>query len=56
MRDEAKEEAQVARLAVVAAGDTKEKIWGNLARVKDALAAVEEANGCGGSQGSSRKG
>ena len=42
-RDEAKEEAQVARLATVAMGDAREKLEGDLARVKDALAAVEEA-------------
>ena len=40
---EAKEEAQVARLAAVAAGNTKAKAKGDLARVKDALAAEGEA-------------
>ena len=40
---EAKEEAQVDRLATVAAGDTKVKAKGDLARVKDALAVEGEA-------------
>ena len=42
-RDEAKEEDQVARLAVIAAGDAKEKVEGDLAKVQDALVATEEA-------------
>ena len=42
-RDKAKEEAHIARLAAIAAGDSKEKIEGDLVRVKDALAAAEEA-------------
>ena len=42
-RDKVKEEAQVTRLAAVAAGDTREKLKGDLARVKDALAIAEEA-------------
>ena len=41
-RDEVKEEAQVSRLAAVAASDTKENEEGDLARIQDALAAVEE--------------
>ena len=36
-------EAQVARLAIIAAGDMRAKLEGDLARVKDALAAAEEA-------------
>ena len=42
-RDEAKEEAQVALLAVVTTGDARAKLEGDLARVKDALTAAEEA-------------
>ena len=42
-RDEAKEEAQVARLVAVAARNTKAKMEGDLARAKDALGATEEA-------------
>ena len=42
-RDKAKEEAHVARLEAVAAGDTRAKLKGYLGRVKDALAAAEEA-------------
>ena len=42
-REEAKEEAQVAQLAVVVVGDAREKLEGDFARVKDALAATEEA-------------
>ena len=42
-RDKAKEEAQVARLAAIVVGNVKEKIEGDLTRVKDALAAVEES-------------
>ena len=42
-RDEAKEEAQVAQLAAVATSDAREKLEGDLARVKDALAVAEEA-------------
>ena len=42
-RDEVKEEAQVARLAPVAAGDAKSKMEGDMDKVKDALAASEEA-------------
>ena len=42
-RDEAKEEAQVARLATVAVGDATAKTEGDLARVHDALAAAKEA-------------
>ena len=42
-RDEAKEEAQVARLATVVAGDVRVKLEGDLARVKDAMATLEES-------------
>ena len=42
-RDEAKEEAQQARLAAVAAGDTKVLMEDKMARVQDALANGEEA-------------
>ena len=42
-REEATEKAQVARLASVAEGDGREKLEGDLARVKDALVVVEEA-------------
>ena len=42
-RDEAKEEAQVARLTTIAAGDAKAKEEGDLARVQDALMAGKEA-------------
>ena len=42
-RDKAKEEAQIARLAAVVAGDSKAITDGDLVRFKDALAAAEEA-------------
>ena len=42
-RYEAKEEAQVARLVPVVAGDVRAKMKGDLARVKDILTAGEEA-------------
>ena len=42
-RDRAKEEAQVARLAVVAVGDVKARAEDDLDRAQSALAAVEEA-------------
>ena len=42
-RDEAKEEAQVTRLAAIVASDARAKLEGDLARVKDALVVVEEA-------------
>ena len=42
-RDKAKEEAQVARLATIVAGDAKAKMEGDLAMVQDPLAVVEEA-------------
>ena len=42
-RDEAKEEAQVARLDATAAGDAKARAKGDLARVQDALAVAKEA-------------
>ena len=42
-RDKAKKEAQVARLVTVAAGDSKAKAEGDLARVHNALAVMEEA-------------
>ena len=42
-RDEAKKEAQIAQLAVVAAGDTKEMAEDALARVREALAVAEDA-------------
>ena len=42
-RDEAKGEAQVAWPTAVAVGDAREKLEGDLARVKDALAAAKEA-------------
>ena len=42
-RDEAKEEALVARLTTVAAGNAKAKVEGDLARVKDVQVVVEEA-------------
>ena len=41
--DEAKEEEQLARLAIMAMGDTKELVEDKLAKAKDALAVVEEA-------------
>ena len=41
--DRAKEEAQVARLAAVAAGDAKAWAEDNLARAQGALTTVEEA-------------
>ena len=42
-RDEAKNEAQVARLAAVTTGDAKARAEEVLARVQEALAVVEEA-------------
>ena len=42
-RDKDKEEAQVTRLEAVIVGDAKEKMEGDLAKVKDALAATKEA-------------
>ena len=42
-RDEAKEEAQVARLSAVTAGNAKARAEGDLVRVQDALAVAEEA-------------
>ena len=42
-RNEAKEEAQVARLATVAMVDTKARAKSDLARVQDALAISEKA-------------
>ena len=42
-RDKAKEEAQVARLATVVAGDVKAKTEDDLIRVQDALATTEES-------------
>ena len=42
-RDEAKAEAQVAQLTVVAVGDAKIRAEEELARVRDALATTEEA-------------
>ena len=42
-RDEAKEEAQIAWLATVVAGDIKARIEDDLARVRDTLAVAEEA-------------
>ena len=41
-RDEAKNEAQVAWLAVVAAGDAKARVEDDLARVQEALVVAEE--------------
>ena len=41
-REEAKQEAKMARLAVTAAGDAKARVEDDLARVLDALAAAEE--------------
>ena len=41
--DEAKEEAQLARLATVATGDAKALVVDKLAKAQDALAVVEEA-------------
>ena len=41
-RDEAKKEAQVARLAIFTASDARAKLEGDLARVKDALVAAKE--------------
>ena len=41
-REEAKQEAKVARLAVTAAGDAKARVEDDLARVLDALAVAEE--------------
>ena len=42
-RDDAKKKAQVTWLAAVIVGDTREKLEGDLAKVKDALAAAEKA-------------
>ena len=42
-RDEAKEEARIARLAAVATGDAKMRVEDELARVQDALVVMEEA-------------
>ena len=42
-RDEAKEEAQIARLAVVTTSDMKVREEDDLARVQDALVIAEEA-------------
>ena len=42
-RDEAKEEAQAACLAVVMAGEAKARAEDELARVQDALVVAEEA-------------
>ena len=42
-RDEAKKQAQVARLASVATGDVKAWVENDLARVQEALAVAEEA-------------
>ena len=42
-KDEAKEETQIARLATVAAGDTRVRVEDDLDRVRDALAVAEEA-------------
>ena len=42
-RDKAKKEAQVARLATIAAGDTKARAEDDLARVQEALVVAEEA-------------
>ena len=42
-RDETKEEAQLAWIAAVMAGDAKARAKDNLARVQDALAVVKEA-------------
>ena len=42
-RDEAKEEAQIARLATIATGDAKAWTKDDLARVQDALVVAEEA-------------
>ena len=39
-RDEAKQEAKVARLAAVAAGEAKARVEDDLTRVRDALAVV----------------
>ena len=41
-RDEAKQEAKMARLAVTIAGDAKARVKDDLTRVPDALAAGEE--------------
>ena len=42
-RDEAKEEAQVAHLVVVAVGDAKARVESDLAKVQESLVAAEEA-------------
>ena len=42
-RDEAKDEAQISRLASVAAGDAKARAEDEMARVQDALAVADEA-------------
>ena len=41
-REEAKQEAKVSCLATTASGDAKERVEDELARVLDALAAIEE--------------
>ena len=41
-RDEAKQEAKVAFLAAIAAGEAKARAEDDLARMREALAAVEE--------------
>ena len=42
-RDEAKQEAKVARLTTVAAGDAKARAENDLTRARDALATAEES-------------
>ena len=42
-RDEAKKEAQIARLVTVATGDAKERVEDDLARVQATLTITEEA-------------
>ena len=41
-RDEVKQEAKVARLAAIAAGEAKARAEDDLARMRDALVAAEE--------------
>ena len=41
-RDEAKHEVKVSRMAAIAAGEAKARAEDDLARMRDALAAVEE--------------
>ena len=41
-KDEAKQEAKVARLTAVAAGDSQARVNDDLTRARDALAAAEE--------------